>query len=216
MKSTPARSLLKRLLATGAVLLLLGSLAYVFRTQILTALANGLIVDDSPQQPADIIYILNGEVNTRPFHAAKLFEQGLAPHIVIAKAEDGPAAEAGLFPNDTDVSVEILQELGIPADKITVLSIEGGVTSTRDEAVVLRGYAQAQGIRRVIVVTSAFHTRRSKWIFEKELSGTNIRLAISAAPQWKFDATNWWHEERGLLMFFEEYLKLGYYFARYR
>jgi uncharacterized SAM-binding protein YcdF (DUF218 family) len=215
MSRSTQKRILKALLSTGCLFLLIGFFAFLFRTQLLTGLARFLIVNDEIQQPADIIYILNGEVNTRPFHAAKLLQAGLAPRIVIPRAEDGPAAAIHVFPNDTDASVEILQTLEVPSDKITVLLVQGGVTSTRDEAVVLRHYIEEHGIERVILVTSAFHTRRAQWIFDKVLAGSGVSVEISAAPQWKFDKTNWWREERGLIMLTNEYLKLIYYLAVY-
>ncbi|HEX9924050.1 MAG TPA: YdcF family protein [Anaerolineae bacterium] len=215
MSRSTQKRILKALLLTGCLLLLIGFLAFIFRTQLLTGLASFLIVNDDIQQPADIIYMLNGEVNTRPFHTVNLFQAGLAPRIVIPRAEDGPAAEIDVFPNDTDASVEVLQTLEVPSDKITILLIKGGVTSTRDEAVVLRHYIEEHGIERVILVTSAFHTRRTRWIFDKVLADLDVTLEITAAPQWKFDETNWWREERGLIMFTNEYLKLVYYLAVY-
>ncbi|MCB0192545.1 MAG: YdcF family protein [Anaerolineae bacterium] len=204
----------KIILTTVLLIVAAGALIYIFQNQILTGLARVLIVDDS-LQPADIIYILNGEVNTRPFHAAELFEQGFAPKIVIPREEDGPASEVDLYPNGTDISVEILQEKGISAEEIVVIEVKGGVTSTRDEALVLRQYVETHNIQSVIVVTSAFHTRRSQWIFRKVLADSGIRLQIAAAPQWQFDETDWWQTERGLLMFVQEYLKFGFYIANY-
>lgn len=194
--------------------LIVGLGIYLLRSRLLTTLARVLIVDDV-LQPAEIIYILNGEVNTRPFHAAKLFKQGLAPQIVIPREEDGPASEIKLYPNGTDVSVEVLVKLGVPRDKITVIEIEGGVTSTHDEAQVLLDDVKKHDIQDVIIVTSAFHTRRSRWIIQKILTDTNVHIQMSAAPQWKFDETNWWREERGLLMLANEYLKFGYYLVIY-
>lgn len=195
-------------------LIMIGLLAYTFRFQILTGLAKLLIVDEQ-LQPADIIFILAGDVNSRPFYAADLFKQGLASQIVVAREEDLPAVELGLYPHGTDVVVGILKELGIPAENITVVTIEGGVTSTRDESQVLRYYVDQHDIKRVILVTTAFHTRRSQWIFDKALSGSGAELEVAAAPQWKFDETNWWQNERGLLTFANEYIKLFYYFAVY-
>jgi uncharacterized SAM-binding protein YcdF (DUF218 family) len=110
-----------------------------------------------------------------------------------------------------------MRELGVPDENITVLYyIDGGATSTYDEAVTLRRYVEDHAIERVILVTSAFHTRRSRWIFEKELSASSITLEVAAAPHWRFDATNWWQVERGLIMFANEYIKLFYYFVMYR
>lgn len=208
------RFLLKILMAALGLVLAAGLLGYAFHVQILTGLARWLIVDDA-LQPADLIYLLNGEVETRPFHAAQLFEQGLAASIVTPREEDSPPVQLGLYPNGTEVSVRVLQELGVPAEQITVLDFEGGVTSTFDEAVALRDYVTSHPVRRIIIVTSALHTRRTRWIFERQLAGSEVEIQLSAAPQYGYDATNWWLNERGLRMVNEEYVKLLLYRLRY-
>ena len=54
--------------------------------------------------------------------------------IVIARSESTPTVDLGLVPNDTDISVAVMEKLGVPADKVTILPFPGGVTSTFDEA----------------------------------------------------------------------------------
>lgn len=214
LQSTRLKRLLKIFLFICITFLLVSFLAYIFRTQLLTGLAEFLIIDDE-LQPVDVIFVLNGDVDTRPFRAAELFKQGLAPQVVIPKEEDSPAVEIGLYPNGTDVAIEVMKALGVPGKNIVMIPVEGGVTSTRDEAKVLRRYVETHGIKRVILVTSAFHTRRARWIFERELADSAVTLEIAAAPQWEFDETNWWKDERGLITFANEYIKLAYYFAVY-
>jgi len=219
LNPTPASPRKKRLLwgllVTGAVLLLLVGLAYAFRAQVLTGAAGFLVVDD-PLQPADLIFVLNGDYNTRPFRAGELYQQGLAPVIVIAQAESTPAEKLGLVRNDTDISVEVLEKLGVPPGKIVVLPVPGGVTSTFDEAIALRQYLEANDLHSLILVTSAFHTRRARWVVEKELAGLPVRLSVAAAPYEGFDETNWWKSENGLITLNNEYIKLFYYFWKYR
>ena len=57
------------------MLLLLVILAFAFRSQILTGIADYLIVSDK-LQPADVIVLLNSEFNTRPFRASELYQAG--------------------------------------------------------------------------------------------------------------------------------------------
>jgi len=205
---------LRNILATGAVLLLLVILAFAFRTQILTGIAGYLIVNDR-LQPSDVIVLLNSEVDTRPFRASELYQQGLAPMIIIARSESTPTVALGLVPNDTDISVAVMEKRGVPADKIIVLPFPGGVTSTFDEAAAVRQYVQAHSAYRIILVTSAFHTRRARWIFEKALAGLPVRLEMAAVPYAGFDQTNWWKNETGLITFNNEYVKLFYYLFKY-
>ena len=218
MKSNPAMPrkshLLRNLLIAGVILLLLVISAYAFRTSILTGVADYLIVNDK-LEPADIIFLLNGDYNTRPFYASDLYKQGLAPVIVVAYSEDSPAVKLGLIPNDTDIAVGVMEKLGVPADKIVVLRIPDGVTSTFDEATVLYQYSETNEVHNVILVTSAFHTRRTKWIFDRELAGLPVRLEMAAAPYPTFDQTNWWQGESGLITVNNEYIKLIFYFFKY-
>jgi uncharacterized SAM-binding protein YcdF (DUF218 family) len=206
---------LRNLLGAGATLLVLGLLAFVFRVRILTGIGGYLIVGD-PLQPADLIFVLNGDPDSRPFRAAELYDQGLAPHIVIARSENQPTVDLGLVRNETDISVGVMESLGVPAADILVLQMPGGVTSTYDEASLLRQYVEEHDAGSVILVTSAFHTRRARWIFRRELAGLPVTLEIAAAPNHGFDQTNWWTSEYGLITVNNEYLKLFYYLWKYR
>ena len=204
-----------KILVTGAVLILLATSAYAFRAPILTGVANYLIVKDE-LHPADIIFVLNGDNDTRPFYATDLYQQGLAPLVVIARSENGNTVSLGLVPNVTDIAIGVMEKKGIPAGKIVQLtSIEGGVTSTFDEAISLRQYIETHPVSRVILVTSAFHTRRARWVFERELKGHSVTIEMAAVPYQTFDATNWWKNEDGLITLNNEYIKLVFYLLKY-
>lgn len=202
-------------LVAALFLLTLCLLAWVLRVPLLTGVGDYLIVEDE-LHPAEIIFLLNGDFNTRPFYAAELYAQGLAPRIVIARVEPSPAERLGLLPNETDISARILEMQGVPAEAITILPVPGGVTSTYEEAAVLRAYVEASGIRRVILVTSAFHTRRAGWIVRQELKGLDVTIELAAARNPDYDETNWWQSEAGLINVNNEYIKLGYYLLKYR
>ena len=206
---------LRKLLLAGGGLLLLLILAYAFRTRILTGIGSYLVVEDE-LHPAEIIFMLNGDPDSRPFRAAELYQQGLAARIVIPRSENQPTVDLGLVRNETDISVDVMEALGVPPEDILVISIPGGVTSTLDEAVVLKDYVLANQVRSVILVTSAFHTRRARWIFERRLEGLPVTLETAAAPQAGFDQTNWWQSENGLITLNNEYVKLIFYSWNYR
>jgi uncharacterized SAM-binding protein YcdF (DUF218 family) len=210
-----AKHFLRNSLAVGALLLLLVILVFAFRSQILIGIADYLIINDK-LQPADVIFLLNSEYNIRPFRAAELFKQGLAPVVVIVRAVDTPVVDLGLVPNDTDISVGVLEKLGVPAGKIIVLPFPGGATSTFDEAVAFWGYAEAHPVHEIILVTSAFHTRRARWILQKTLAGLPVKLETAAVPYSDFDQTNWWKYETGLTTLNNEYIKLFFYYFKYR
>jgi uncharacterized SAM-binding protein YcdF (DUF218 family) len=199
----------------GLAVLLLAGLVFLLRRPLLTAVADGLIVNDQPH-PADILFVLNGDFNTRPERAAELYSQGLVSRVVIARAEDSTAVKLGLIPNETDISVGVMKRLGVPAEKITILATAGGVTSTFDEARALHDYVEKSQISRVIVVTSEFHSRRAKWIFTRELAGLPLALDMIAVPYATFNRTDWWTNENGLITLNNEYIKLIFYYFKYR
>jgi uncharacterized SAM-binding protein YcdF (DUF218 family) len=92
------------------------------------------------------------------------------------------------------------------------------VTSTYSEAVRLQAFvAQSETpIRSVIVVSDAYHMRRARWAYEHVL-GDQVQVLMSPVP---FESSQlqreWWTHRRSLKRVFEEYVKLAYYWARYR
>lgn len=193
--------------ATGAL--------FAFRTPILTAFGEYMVVHDS-LQPSDIIFVLNGDVATRPYQVAKLVKQHLADKVVIARAENSIAAEMGLAQNVTDTSVSVMKRAGVPEEMIVQLPFGRGVTSTFEEAMALRDYAQKTGLHRAIVVTSAIHTRRGRWIIQRELAGARVEILMSPAPDPRYTSSNWWRQEDGLIGYQNEFIKLLYYRYKYR
>jgi uncharacterized SAM-binding protein YcdF (DUF218 family) len=206
LRQSGRRRGLRWLGAICVALLLLGLAAYAFHRPLLRGFARVLTVDDAVA-PADFLYVLGGDVNTRPFHAAALFRRGFTPRVVVPRTQDRPASERGFYPNDADVAVRILKQERVPDSAITMLGMPGGVTSTQDEGRVLRDYLQTHPAQRVIVVTSAYHTRRARWTLRRELEGLPVDLRMAAAPDDRFDASNWWTREAGFLAYVSEMLK---------
>src|ERR1039458_5439082 len=68
---------------------------YVFRVPLLTGLAEAWVVND-PVIKADAIVILGGGLENRPFAAAKLFHDGVAPQVLYMDVKLGPAEEMGI------------------------------------------------------------------------------------------------------------------------
>jgi len=76
----------------------------------------------------------------------------------------------------------------------------------------MRDYARAHPeVRRITVVTAAFHTARARWIFQRVLKGTGIEVH-TAAVRWRaVDDANWYKDEHGLVTYFIESFKTIYY-----
>ncbi|MGA2713497.1 MAG: YdcF family protein [Bryobacteraceae bacterium] len=197
-----------------AALILGPALLYLDRTDLLADAGNLLIVRDK-LEPADIIFLLNGDATSRPYYAAELFHKGLASKVVIARMEDSRSVQLGAYPNPTDSNLVVLRKLGVPESGIVELRPERGVMHTADEAMALLAYLRDNPIHKVIVVTSEFHSRRSKYMFRKALQGTDVRVMLAPTRDVKYGANDWWHIEDGILGCQNEYIKLLYYYYRY-
>jgi uncharacterized SAM-binding protein YcdF (DUF218 family) len=204
--------LLKRLAfaALGLCALLLA--AYLFRAPLLRGAASAWIVND-PLSKADAIVVLGGGPETRPFEAARLFHLGLAPKILLMHPKPSPATELGLMPSEADLARSILLKQGVPAGAIFVTA--DIVTNTFDESVAVRHWARTNNVQRIIIATDVFHTRRVRWLFNKQLQTTAIRVQVDATPVHEYTTSDWWQHEQGVIAFENEVLKFAYYRVKY-
>lgn len=196
---------------------------YFFRTPLLTALARAWIVDDPPTR-ADAIVVLGGGLEYRPFAAARLYTNGFAPKILIAQPELPPTAQMGLTVPEFQIAREVLLQLGVPESAIEMIGTN--VTSTRDEAFAVREWAEQNHARSIIIPTDDFHTCRARWIFRKTLQAPPHRQSAVSNPHapgpceirlvaiepLRYQSTNWWKHEEGVIALQNEVIK----YARYR
>lgn len=133
-----------------------------------------LLSVEKPLAKADAILILGGEAEARPRAAASLFQQGEAPLLFVIGA------------GDSEASVRVLREAGVPAERIQV---EPTSTSTLENALFSRRLLEAAGVKRALIVTSNFHTRRGLATFEHTLP--NIEFGVTGSRRL------WWDTRAG-------------------
>lgn len=160
-------------------------------------------VDDPA--PSDALVVLLGGPQCRPSRAAELYRAGLAPRVLICI---DPGALPGL-PGETGYSVGRMVELGVP--RSAIFEVRRKVTSTKEEAEAIRAEAVAAGMKRITVVTTSFHTARTRWIFRKLFDGTGIEVRTAAATDPSFDETNWYRRDESLLVYVAETIKTVMY-----
>ena len=104
----------KSLLKYSAIIFMVGILIVilfnVFHVPILTGIGNILVVDD-PLSNADIIYLLTGDVASRPFHAVELYKANYTKTIVLPQHELNPAEKLGIYPNPTEAALKVLLQV---------------------------------------------------------------------------------------------------------
>ncbi|MEN6457309.1 MAG: YdcF family protein [Thermoguttaceae bacterium] len=202
------RRLLIRLLLITVVLVLL----WVARVPLLRVAGRWLDAG-SPPRPADYVMVLNGEENSRPLVAAALVRAQLAPQVLVAEVLASPDVIDRVRPPSHEINRMVLEKRGVPANRITILPGRAG--TTHDEALALAAFLDNHRHAKVLVVTSDYHTRRSRWAFSRDLGDHSGQVLFVSAPTEECDVTRWWLDERGVATIASEYLKLAFYTARY-
>jgi len=157
-----------------------------------------LVVSQTPES-ADIIVVLAGDIRgERILRAVELVKGGYAPRILVDSAMEmygvSEAELATTFAVQGGASGEIFEPFPIKAD------------STFEEAQVVDAELVRRGIRKALLVTSNFHTRRSLRTFETLGSG-RVRYLVIAAPSADFQPDRWWYTRSGKKTLLLEYLK---------
>jgi uncharacterized SAM-binding protein YcdF (DUF218 family) len=96
--------------------------------------------------------------------------------------------------------------LGIPPD---ALLTEPDSTSTAEQARFLRPLLEPRGIRRAIIVTSSYHTRRTRRLFRRAFAGSGIDLRVYPVQRDIFNPDGWWTREQDTETLVIEYIKLA-------
>ncbi len=190
-----------RRLAVILLVAALGAAALVAaRRPLLTAVGQFLIVQD-PLDRADVLVVLSGgRRDERVRQAAELFHQGYAPLVMLSGGEE----MAG-------ISIPELQRRQALAHQIPAsrLLFETGSTSTAEQARFLRPILERRGARRAIVVTSSFHTRRTRYLFRKAFTGSTVGVGVYPVQRDWFSPIEWWTREQDTEQVVLEYIKLG-------
>ncbi|HRN94276.1 MAG TPA: YdcF family protein [Chitinophagales bacterium] len=192
------------------VLLFLSFTLFVFRAPILRSFTCLLITQDTLEK-ADAIIILSGGSYDRGNKAAEIFKQGFAPLIICPGSN--PAYEFKILNINITESEQAkmnLLRLGIPDSAIVVIN-KG--TSTYEEAQAIGEYLKTKPYKKIILLTSLYHTKRAKQVFEKFIPH-NIKLIVCGAKSSRFDEYNWWRSEDGLISMNNELIKKVYYILK--
>ena len=204
------------LAVTLAAAAVIGLVAYQVRAPLLTWVGGWLYHAD-PLEPADAIVVLSGAVG-RDLEAADLFAGGFGPTILLTRQPDRPVL-AALRSRGVDVLSNIetrlnyLDALGVARTDVTVL--QRFVESTQAEALLVAEWTESREIERIIVVTSAFHTSRTRYVFDQVFGDLNTQVLIHPSSQSSFHPTTWWQTRSNLRNGLFELQKYAYYRLTY-
>ena len=192
-------------LTAGTCLLLLVILALVARANQkawLPWLGEWLVSADVPA-PADLIVVLGGDFwGRRVLEAADLAVHGYAPHVLIS----GPDYFVQGIPHpEGEMATRFLVERGYPQSLFWTFPHHAH--STIDEAKLLAAEINRLQVRRVLIVTSNYHSRRSSIIIHSLLPFSEVR--VIGVPEEYFRPESWWTTPRSRQLAKSEWPKLA-------
>ena len=181
-------------------------------------LAARWLIVSAPLDNADAIVVLSGSSTLfeRTQHAARLYFQNRSRKILLTtdNRKGGWSAAEQRNPYFDEIAVKELNRLGVPSESVEV--VRPPVNSTWDEAVLISQYSKTHNFRSILIVTSAYHSRRALWTFRALLRDGETQVGLDPVEtgiQTPRPAT-WWLHARGWQLVVVEYLKLIYYLCR--
>jgi uncharacterized SAM-binding protein YcdF (DUF218 family) len=169
---------------------------YAVRLPLLRLVGGLWIVDEIPAQADAIILLGDDNFNAdRAARAAQLYRAGWAPRLVASGRYLRPYASI------TELEEHDLEARGVPA--VAVVRFAHRAENTRDEMAALAQLISSRGWKRILLVTSNYHTRRSRYLARRQFPpGTALRVV--AAPDSDYDPEGWWRTRGGVKTFTSE------------
>lgn len=170
----------------------------------------------TPTEGRTIIVPLMGGMPDRSLEAAKQFSETKGAELLFV----APIDPEKYFMDSLGITMastaenfrKVMVRLGIPPQKLRYL--RGPATSTMDEADLLARYLGTDSsVKRVIVVSSAFHSRRAYRIFRDRFEKAGVPATINIAPSryTDFNPESWYRRKQDAVFVVTEWLKILYY-----
>ena len=164
----------------------------------LGAVGQYLVSTDSAVQ-ADIVVVLAGDgYGHRILRAAELVRQRLAPTALVS----GPEGMYGYY--ESELAIPYAVQHGYPASWF--VPFPNKALSTREEARAIAPELRKLGVRRCLLVTSDYHTRRAGRTFRS--TAPDIDFSVIAARDEFFQPGGWWRSRQGRKQGVLEWIKI--------
>lgn len=173
-------------------------------------LGSFLIINDELHK-ADAIVVFSGDNGPRTEKGVEFLKEGLGEYLILS---------GGIVYDDVTMA-ELMKnhamKLGVPEEKIL---IDDKALTTHENAEFTKKIIEENNFKSIIVVTSEYHSRRSKLAMEKALKNTlidgqQVKVMIAHSTEEKF-TTKWWTSGNSILIVISEYLKfMGYWLKGY-
>jgi len=110
--------------------------------------------------------------------------------------------------------VDRLRHLGVSDARVRVLPLTS--PGTHGEALAAVAFARQTGVRRLLITTSPYHTRRALAVFRKVFEGAGVDIGIepaTSAPPAR--PSRWWGEPYDRAYVAYEWAAIVYYMVKY-
>jgi uncharacterized SAM-binding protein YcdF (DUF218 family) len=167
-----------------------------------------LLVNVELDRPDAIVSLASHEWERLPAAAALALKNPSAKVLLTV-----PIAANPFNCHDCYHRIDRLVAAGVDEDRIVILPHR--VFRTRDEAEAVREWAGSHGLRSVMVVTSAYHTRRALDTFWNMLAGTGIAVGVYPAGLSDVEPGRWWRHKYDRWYVGYEWRARVYYLIRF-
>lgn len=175
---------------------------YLLSPLILPWAGHFLIAEEGPPRKADAALVLAGDAfGRRILRGGEMVRDGFVPVAYIS----GPDELYGF--SEDELAIRFAVKRGMPREWF--VGLPNQANSTEDEAKTLLPELRRRGVKRLLLVTSNFHTRRATRIFRKYAARLTPEISIHpvVAHDALFNPDHWWQSRPGQKTFLLEWTK---------
>lgn len=195
-----------------SVLVLLAIVVLAVGIRLALPAIGGFHVRNDRLEKADIIVVLAGNRIERALEAGMLYREGWSGRIFLTRAPD--VATSSLLrgmnvqvPMLVHVQRDVLRQMGVPESAVTFS--DRVISTTREESALVADYARQIGAKRIIVVTSPYHTGRAGR-YLRSTSGDAFQVIMHPTRFEPFDTKQWWRRPGDRLQVVIESIKFAH------
>jgi uncharacterized SAM-binding protein YcdF (DUF218 family) len=179
---------------------------------IFRGIGKWLNATDAPQE-TEMCFVLGGNSYERGIAATELFKQ-FPQQKFIATGGNYPyqilCLDTTMF--ESELTRHFMLSQGVPANQVDTLS---SAHSTMDESNEILAWCKSKNAKKITVISSAFHMRRVRMVFEDKFEEAGIQINFHGAAPIEYNELNWWQNEEGMIMTNNELVKILYYAVKY-
>ena len=203
----------KRLVSILVLFLFFLIILLYFIEEILMGAGNFLAPEGTGK--ADVIILEGDELIKADMvkTGMSLLSSGRADCLVIVLHQQPENRQNFALPDYRLLLAKGLENLGLRNNQFQIIAVPINHPITLTEAKIVIPNLSKSRVRRAILVTRGFHTRRSYWVYRQE--GMSLGIEIIPHPYFiSYQKEKWWKRIEAVDDFFQESLKIIYYFFR--